>query len=377
MSQPIKNRVFLLMAGLSLVMLGFFAGTTVYSSLAQAFTPYTINVAEQTLPLNSVEQTMANVYSSVSNSVVAISVSTGFEAGEGTGFVIDQQGHIITNYHVVQGAQEIVVNFLDGTIVRADVVGLDPDSDIAVIRANNVPVERLRPIQFGDSNALIIGQQVLAIGSPFSQRWTMTAGIVSALERTITGLSTQRFSIGGVIQTDAPINPGNSGGPLLTLSGQVVGVNAQIRSESGANAGIGFAIPSNLVARIAQELISNGRVDYSYIGISGTSVSIGIMEVKNLANNQRGVVVTDVLDGGPASAAGLREAQLLNNNNRDFRTADVITAINGEPLNDMDSLISYLARNTRPGDTATLTVLRDGQEIKLDLRLTARPGSSQ
>lgn len=376
MSQFIKTRVVLLLAGVTLVMLGFFAGTTVYSSLAQALTPYTLNVAEQTLPLNSVEQTMANVYSSVSNSVVAISVTTGFEQGEGTGFVIDQQGHIVTNYHVVDSAQEIVVNFLDGTIVRADVVGLDPDSDIAVIRVNNVPVERLRPVQFGDSDALLIGQQVLAIGSPFSQRWTMTAGIISALERTITGLS-QGFQIGGVIQTDAPINPGNSGGPLLNLSGQVVGVNAQIRSESGANAGIGFAIPGNLVARIAQELISNGRVSYSYIGIRGDAVTLDVMEAKSLPNNQRGVVVSQVLQGSPASNAGLRGAQVTDNGGADFRPADVITAINGEPLNGMDSLISYLARNTRPGNIVTLTVLRDGQEIKLDLTLTARPGSSQ
>lgn len=376
MSQSIRTRIVLLLAAVTLVMLGFFAGTTVYSSLAQAFTPYTVNVAAQTLPLNSTEQTMANVYSNVSNSVVAISVATGFEQGEGTGFVIDQQGHIVTNYHVVDGAQDIIVNFLDGTIVRADVVGLDPDSDIAVIQVRDVPTDRLRPIQFGDSNALLIGQQVLAIGSPFSQRWTMTAGIISALERTISGLS-QGFQIGGVIQTDAPINPGNSGGPLLNLGGQVVGVNAQIRSESGSNAGIGFAIPSNLVARIAQELISNGRVDYSYIGIRGDGVTLDVMEAKNLPNNQRGVVVSVVLPGSPASNAGLRGAQVSNNGAADFRPADVIVAINGEPLNGMDSLISYLARNTRPGNNVTLTILRDGQEIKLDLTLTARPGSSQ
>jgi 2-alkenal reductase len=375
MSQSVKNRTFAFLAGCALVMLGFVAGTTVYSGLAQTEIAQ-LEVAAQTMPLNELEQTMANVYNNVSNSVVAISVESGFEAGEGTGFVIDQQGHIVTNYHVVQGAQEIIVNFLDGTIVRADVVGLDPDSDLAVIRVDDVPVERLIPTTFGDSDSLVIGQQVLAIGSPFSQRWTMTAGIISALERIIDGLSAQRFSIGGVIQTDAPINPGNSGGPLLNLQGQVIGVNSQIRSEVRANAGVGFAIPSNLVARVAGELISRGRVDYSYIGIEGRSISIDVIEALGLANNQRGVLVSDVRPGSPAAVAGLQTIRQLQNGSVDVGSADIITAINGEPLNGMDTLIAYLAANTRPGDMVSLTILRGGEQVKVDLTLTGRPGTT-
>ncbi len=376
--------VLLLATAVMFTAVGFLLGTNVFSLRAETGTSFVaLDGADQVIDrtqnqepliaqLTPVEQTLAQVYSTVSPSVVSISVFSNFGPGSGSGFVLDKDGNIATNFHVVEGATDIVVNFLDGTIARGSVVGLDPDSDLAVVRVCDVPVERLFPVRFGSSDNLVIGQTVVAIGSPFGQRWTMTAGIVSALSRVIDGLN-QGYSIGGVIQTDAPINPGNSGGPLLNLRGEVVGMNAQIRTETGANSGIGFAIPSDLVARITAELIANGEVSYSYIGISGVSVSLDLMEDAGLPNNTRGVVVAEVLPGSPAANSGLRGGRRLESGNVDLQEADIILAANGRELQGMNDLIAFLARETRPGDTITLRVLRDGQEIDIPLTLSARP----
>jgi S1-C subfamily serine protease len=375
-ARPIRGVVTLLLA-LLLVAAGFAAGTSVYSALASTVNPPAqINTSAAPQQMNDIETLYTDVYERVSPSVVAISVTTTTGAGSGSGFVIDTSGYIVTNYHVVQDAEEIVVNFLDGTITRAEIIGVDPDSDLAVIRVS-VDTNRLLPVTFGDSNALEIGQMTLAIGSPFNQRWTLTAGIVSALERSISGFNVG-FSIGGAIQTDTAINPGNSGGPLLNLSGEVIGVNAQIRSQTGSNSGIGFAIPSNLVVRVAQDLIQNGRVDYSYIGIRGGSVSLRLIEDLGVANDTRGVYVTDVIAGGPADRAGLKApvGTRLETGATRVQQADIITAINDRELNDMDALVAYLATNTRPGDTVTLTVLRAGELLQVPLTLAARPSAN-
>lgn len=344
------------------------------------------------------EMTVAAVYDMVSPSTVAINVvvpqtapninstfenpfgnrnlpqpEERFGYGSGSGFVLDTQGHIVTNAHVVEGATRIEVMFFDGVKVQAEVVGIDAASDIAVIKVD-LPVEELIPVTFADSDALDIGQEVLAIGSPFGQRWTLTSGIISALERTIPGLT--QFSIGGVIQTDTAINPGNSGGPLLDLQGRVVGVNSQIRTTDGANSGVGFAIPSNLVQRVAQELIAQGFVEYSYLGIQGGDVSLAQIETLGLPNDFEGVVVQDVVPGGPAARAGLQTADDMDavDGIPVARTVDIITAINGTPLRGINDLIGYLARNTKPGDTVTLDILRNGtQTLTLDVVLTPRP----
>lgn len=329
------------------------------------------------------DNTFTQVYEEISPSVVAISVTarregTGFlnqdgvVVGGGSGFVIDQEGHILTNNHVVEGATEIIVNFRDGTLVRAEIVGLDPDSDLAVLKVD-LPTDQLIPVEFGDSDQLQIGQTVMAIGSPFGQRWTLTSGIVSALDRTIPGAD--NFSIGGAIQTDAAINPGNSGGPLLDLEGRVIGVNSQIRSSSGSNAGVGFAIPSNLAQRVAQELIENGYVDYSYLGITGGDMTLSLIEAFDLPNNFQGVAVGEVMPGGPADRSGLQEAVVEGDGLDAVPTQlDVITAIDGTPLSGIGALISYLAYNTKPGQTVELTVLRNGEEeLSLEARLTPRP----
>ncbi len=326
-----------------------------------------------------------DVYNAVSPSVVAINViATSSEAGlpgqgnavqgSGSGFVIDTEGHIITNNHVVDGATRIEVNFLDGTLARAEVVGLDPDSDLAVLKVD-VPAETLQPVAWGNSDEIVIGEPVIAIGSPFGQRWTLTSGIVSAVDRTIQGLS--NFSIGGVIQTDASINPGNSGGPLLDLEGRVIGVNSQIISGTGSSAGVGFAIPSNLTQKVSQTLIEDGFVSYSYLGISGSDVTLSLIEALNLPNDTRGVVVGDVAPGGPAARGGLQNpgSETVDIDGLEVPTEiDIITAINGTPLNGMGALISYLARETAPGDNITLSVLRNGSEqLDLTVRLTPRP----
>ncbi len=329
----------------------------------------------------------ASLYEQVSPSVVAINVvGTRQEQpqtplvpepdtpalGSGSGFVIDKQGHIVTNNHVVEGAERIEVAFFDGTLARAEVVGLDPDSDLAVIQVD-LPEDVLIPLEFADSDALRVGETVLALGSPFGQRWTLTSGIISALDRTIRGGT--RFSIGGAIQTDASINPGNSGGPLLDLQGRVIGVNSQIVSASRSSAGIGFAIPANLTRRVISALIEQGFVEYSFLGIAGGDVSLSLIETLELPSNTRGVIVSEAVAGGPAARAGLKSmGDMVDVDGLQVPTqVDIITAINGTRLTGMDDLITYLAQRTEPGDQVTLDVLRDGSEqLQVDVTLTPR-----
>jgi S1-C subfamily serine protease len=318
------------------------------------------------------------IYEQVSPSVVSISVSTGQGGGNGTGFVYDQAGHIVTNFHVVDEAEDVVVAFVDGTQVRADVIGLDADSDLAVLQVD-VAIEKLQPVSLGDSDAVRVGEDVYAIGSPFGQRWTLTRGIISAVDRTIRGLD--QFSIGGVLQTDAAINPGNSGGPLLNARGEVIGVNSQILSNDRSNSGIGFSIPINLTERVVNTLIEQGFVEYSYLGIVGGDVSISVIEAFGLPNDFQGVVVDEVAPGGPAARAGLQDAVFIREGNDDnpmdatisIESATIITTINGESLTGMSDLIGYLARETQPGDTITLSVLRDGVARDVVVNLTPRP----
>lgn len=391
MSTSLKRIITIVVLSMMLVFV-FTIGTSVVSTQAVTNVSWPASeVLQQEIPANSTqeEQLIAGIYNSVAPSVVSINVvarqagSQSFSQqdqliqGTGTGFVIDTAGHIVTNNHVVEGATRIEVNFFDGTIVRGEVVGLDPDSDLAVIQVTDIPAEQLRPITFGDSDSMFVGQEVAAIGSPFGNNWTLTTGIVSALDRTIEGLT--GYSIGSVIQTDAAINPGNSGGPLVNLQGQVVGVNSQIESQTRSNSGIGFAIPSNLTQRVAQDLIADGSVDYSYLGIQGGSVNLSVIEALDLPNNARGVVVSYVAPEGPAEAAGLRTAgdPVDQDGIPVYSSLDIITAIDGEIVTDMPSLISYLAEHTEPGQTVTLTVVRDGTEqIQLPVTLSARPSGS-
>lgn len=335
------------------------------------------------------------IYREVSPSVVAINVFKNVSSGMrfsqpdinpqqppsvpavsgGSGFVFDTEGHIVTNYHVVEGATRIEVNFFDGTKATAEIIGLDPDSDLAVIKVD-LPDYDYKPVRFADSSQLEVGESVLAIGSPFGERWTLTTGIVSGLDRTIAGLSEMGFSIGGVIQTDAAINPGNSGGPLLNARGEVVGVNSQIVSRSGGNDGVGFAVPSNLTERIAAELIERGFVEYSYLGIRGGDVTLSVIEALGLPNDMQGVMISEATSGGPAARAGLQSAgDFTDVNGLEIpQQVDIITGINDEEITGINDLIGYLARETRPGDEVTLKVLRNGtEELELPTRLMPRP----
>lgn len=360
------GRFMLIVAGLAAVVALAVGGF--FTLQANTGSPGLVRAAPVDLPEGQAAQqadpgTFTQIYNSVSPSVVAIRVyaqSRGqlLPVGTGSGFVVDSEGHIATNYHVVESASRVEVDFFDGTLTWAEVVGLDPDSDLAVLQVN-VPPETLNPVSFGNSDLLQVGETVLAIGSPFGENWTLTSGIVSGLNRTIAGLS--EFSIGGVIQTDAAINPGNSGGPLLNLQGQVIGVNAQIATATGANTGVGYAIPGNLARQVIESLITRGDVDYSYIGISGQDLTLPVIEELNLPNDTRGVWVREVVRGGPADRAGLREF-------------DIITGINGTPLKSMNELITFLARETVPGDTVQLSILRQAEDrAEVTLTLTGRP----
>jgi len=384
MSSNRPKRLLYIVAALFLVAIGFAIGTTVMSTSASSvylLPQQQVTAVPVSLPITENERYFSDIYNRVSPSVVSINVSgtsaDGSQFGaSGTGFVVDTNGDIVTNDHVVADASQIEVNFLDGTIVKGNIVGVDPDSDLAVIKVD-LPAERLTPITFGNSDKLFIGETTLAIGSPFSQRWTLTSGIVSALDRTISGQT--KYSVGSVIQTDAAINPGNSGGPLLNLQGEVVGVNSQIASETRSNSGVGFAIPSNLVKRVSQILISKGSIDYSYLGIQGaSSLDLALIEALKIPNNTRGVVVSRVEQGGPADQAGLKSASAPTQINGENvpTSADIITAIDGINITDMSGLVSYLANNTEPGQKINLTVLRDGQQMSIPVTLTARPAAN-
>jgi serine protease Do len=299
---------------------------------------------------------------------------------EGSGFVWDSQGHIVTNDHVVEGADQLQVTFADGTITDAQLVGTDPGSDLAVIKVDPANTT-LVPVELGDMSQVQVGEMAIAIGNPFGFEGTMTRGIVSALGRSIA--SQTSFSIPEAIQTDASINPGNSGGPLLNEQGQVIGVNDQIESASGSNSGVGFAIPISMVQRVAPALIKTGNYQHAYLGFSGETYSKVWAKMLGLPAKAKGVYVLDVLSGGPAESSGLRAGSTDTSVLLSFdRTGpvylqsggDLITAIDGRPITKMEDLLMYLEEKTSPGQTIKLTVLRDGKPLTLSVTLDARSG---
>lgn len=297
-----------------------------------------------------------------------------FNQGGGSGFVWDEEGHIITNHHVVDGATAIEVIFADDTRIPAELVGSDPDADVAVIKVDPSAAS-LQPIAIGDSEALEVGQLAIAIGNPFGQDFTLTTGIVSGVGRTIRSGNTQ-FSIPEVIQTDAAINPGNSGGPLLNRQGEVIGINTQIISQTGSNSGVGFAVPINIAKRIVPVIVEGDDFEYAWLGISGNSLTSEAAEFRSLDADFRGAVVAAVAEDGPAAEAGLQgRDQSLDEVSDAFRfSGDIITAINGDPINDMSDLITYLVKETRPGDVVELDVVHDdGSQETIEVTLGVRP----
>jgi serine protease Do len=303
-----------------------------------------------------------------------------FQSALGSGFVWDQDGHIVTNNHVISGADKIEVAFSDGTIVPATLVGADPDSDLAVLKVD-VASTQLHPVQMGDSNAVKVGELAIAIGNPFGLEGTMTTGIISAVGRSLPTdeTSLQSYTIPDIIQTDAPINPGNSGGVLIDAQGQVLGVTSAIESPVRANAGIGFAIPSAIVNNVVPVLIKDGKYVHSWLGISGTTLVPDLAKAMNLDTSQRGALVEEVLPNSPAEKAELRSSsqQVTIDGQTVNVGGDVITAIDNQPILQMDDLIAYLARSTKVGQKVTLTILRDGKQETLDVTLAARPSADQ
>ena len=297
-----------------------------------------------------------------------------YRNGQGSGFVWDTQGHIVTNHHVVVDAERINVQFSDGSAYAAEVVGLDQDSDLAVIKVKRNP-EELTPVTLGDSNEIRVGQLAITIGNPFGQEFTTTTGIVSAIGRTIRA-GDSHFSLPKVIQTDAPMNPGNSGGPLLDRQGQVIGVDAQIITRSGSNTGIGFAIPVNIAKQVVPALISKGSFTYSWLGIQGTRITPEVVDLMRAPKGTLGAQIIAVSENGPAHVGGLigsTKAKRTSQGNIRYG-GDVITAIDGKPVLGMTDLIVYLLENTRPGDTVAMKVVREGGEIaEIKVTLDARP----
>lgn len=296
--------------------------------------------------------------------------------GSGSGFVWDREGHIVTNNHVVEDGEQVQVTFSDGTMSVAEVVGADTDSDLAVLRIDPTGYD-LVPVQRGNLDDVFVGMRVAAIGNPFGLAGTLTSGIVSAIGRSIPS-ERGGFSIPGSIQTDAAINPGNSGGPLLNERGEVIGVNAQIRSEERANSGVGFAIPISTVERVVPSLIASGRYVHSYMGVSAVTFSPICAGELGLDPTLRGVVVANVLRNSPAARAGVRSpTRTIDTRYPDIcpqaTGGDFITAIDGRPVTSFDEVLIYLARYTSPGDAISLTVLRDGATQEVTLKLSERP----
>jgi 2-alkenal reductase len=297
--------------------------------------------------------------------------------GQGSGFLFDDQGHIVTNNHVVEDGSGFQVRFADGTIVEAEIIGTDPGTDLAVLKVAELPPETA-PIALADSAEVVVGQTAIAIGNPFGLQNTLTVGVISGLGRSLVGPSSEsggRFRIPNVIQTDAAINPGNSGGPLLNVRGEVIGVNTAISTESGSFQGIAYAVPSNAVARVVPALIKEGRYQHPWMGIGMQDVDPLLAEHFKLGVRQ-GVLVTEVQDDSPADRAGLRGGQTLGEYaGRQFPyDGDIIIAIDENKVLDADDLVSYLELNASVGQVVEMTVLREGKQQKINMKLGSRPG---
>jgi S1-C subfamily serine protease len=330
-----------------------------------------------TVEASNSELSLPELFAKAEKSVVQItdsSETSALESRLGSGFVYDNNGHIITNYHVVNGGGRLDVTFLDGTVYRASLIGSDPFTDLAVLYVEEAPTDKLIPLPLADSTAIRVGEQVAAIGNPFGLSGSMSAGIVSGLGRLIPSQEAGAFSIPDVIQTDAPINPGNSGGPLLNMRAQVIGINSAIFSTTGQFAGVGFAIPSNTMSKVVPALITQGSFTHPWLGVSGTDMTPGIAEALGL-EEPRGFLVVDVVAGSPAERAGVRGgSQETTVDGRPIELGgDVIVNVDDRQVRKIDDILVYLQREKSVGDDLKLTVLRDGEMQNITATLAARP----
>jgi 2-alkenal reductase len=361
--------------------------TTVIPQNAATPTPFVLPtlLPENSGVAGSEEAVLINLYERANPAVVNIDISGELEGqttelGSGSGFVLDKQGHIVTNNHVVEGADEIRVTFWDGRVAKADLVGQDPYSDLAVLRVD-VQASWLMPLELGDSEQIRVGQRVVAIGNPFGLRGSMSVGIISALGRSLSANVNGEgpsFQNPDIIQTDAAINPGNSGGPLLNLRGQVIGINSAIRTEGlvRANSGVGFAVPSNTIRRVVTQLIQKGTVAYPYLGVTvDNRFTLAELAAEIEMPVDQGVLISTVVKDGPADRAGLRSStRVVRVRGAKVEIGgDIIIAIDGTRVNTFDEMIIYLTNKTEVGQTVNLTIVRDGKEIQLPLKLTDRP----
>ena len=313
-------------------------------------------------------ESYSGVFQDTIDSVVYIKTDSQMRTGSGSGFVWDDSGLIITNFHVINNAEKIIIKFFNGMEYEATILGSDPPSDIAVLKIEDLE-HTIEPLNFGKSYLVTPGEAAIALGSPFGEQFTITKGIISGVGRTkLSGFSS--YSIPAVLQTDAAINPGNSGGPLLNSSGEVIGMNTQIISESGSFSGVGFAVPSDLIEKVVLAIVNNGKHEYPLLGISGTDLDMDIRQGTGVDRAVTGAYVTDVAVGGPSDEAGLLYD--TGNYNNESWDGDIITSVNGEKIKSMDDLVGYLALYTYPEEKIKLGIIRDSKNITLDVVLGTR-----
>ncbi|HRW05009.1 MAG TPA: trypsin-like peptidase domain-containing protein [Caldilineaceae bacterium] len=371
-------------ARLPIAVLPSFAPTP---ALVPTYTPTPVTQSVQNIALldeqalDVAEKRVIDVYERVSPAVVSITTQVlrrGFffelpEEGAGSGFVLDKEGHILTNYHVINGAQAIDVNLGDEYVLPAEVVGRDQRNDIAVLKVE-APAELLIPVQLGSSETLKVGQRAIAIGNPFGQFGrTLTTGVISALDRTIEGSDGR--TITGIIQTDAAINRGNSGGPLLDSSGRVIGINTAIFSPTGTSAGVGFAVPVDTIKRLLPDLLTLGRYRHPWLGVRyAYEIKPGLARLLELPT-QQGLLLVQLYRNSPLDNANVRGAQkeAIVSNQRVYVGGDIITQIDGASVSTLDGMETFLEDNYGVGDTVSVSLLRDGETLVLDITLVEEP----
>jgi S1-C subfamily serine protease len=371
------------MALVATLAIGAGAGAVAYSTFSSPGTKTVVRpvaVKNSEPASNTSALTIGEIYRRSFKGVVEITVTTSsatpFGGGQqsaqaqGSGFVYDSKGDIVTNEHVVDGAQSVSVRFWNGNTYKASVVGSDSSTDLAVIKVD-APQSILSPLEVGESAKVLVGDGVVAIGSPFGLEETVTSGIVSALHRQMD--APNGFTINDSIQTDAAINHGNSGGPLLNAQGQVIGINAQIAGATGANVGVGFAIPSNTITLIARQLIASGKVEHAYLGVGVETVPASVASNLNLVE---GVELTKVTSGTPAAKAGLHAStgSKIIDGDRYSTGGDVITAVDGQKMTTAEELQRAIDAK-HPGDTVSITYWRTGKSHTTDVKLATRPSS--
>lgn len=392
MKHPTVKRILIRRMTFAVIVLAFVAGVGVAgarivsrfwnasSSTPQESVPPTPTPMPTLVPRDvlrdSADRLDTDVYAQVAPALARVRVlqpRQPYERSDGLGLVWDDQGHVITNYHVIDGAEEVEISFLDNTTLPAQVVGTDPDSDLAVLRVD-APPDRFRAIEAGDVDAISIGQPAIVVGNLLGQEWALTTGLVVALGRSMPSPASQ-FSIPDMIQTAAPLHGTNAGGPLLDQEGHLIGVNTIISPPNMDSIGFVLAIPVDVLEQVVPLLIKEGRYAYAWLGITGREVNPIMAEIMGLPPASRGALVISVSEDGPAQEAGVRASdETITIAGTEVEIGgDVILAIDDHPVTDMDDIIVYLVKQTRPGQKITLSVLREGEQHQIEVTLGERP----